>query len=59
MPWTPADAARKTKKADTPEKQALWARTANAILLNTGDEAKAIRMANTAVRDIETHPKGR
>lgn len=59
MPWTPADAARKTKKADTPEKQALWARVANATLLNTGNEGEAIKMANAAVRDFEDSHKGR
>lgn len=53
MPWTSDDAIKKTKKANTPEKQKLWARTANSILESTGSESKAIRLANAAVRDHE------
>lgn len=51
MPWEEKDAARFTKKASTPEKQALWARTANSVLQNTGNESTAVRLANAAVRD--------
>ncbi len=57
MPWTEKDAERFTKKANTPEKKTLWSSTANSILANTGDESKAVRMANAAVRDAEDHKK--
>ncbi len=53
MPWENKDAVRHTKKADTPEKQALWTRTANSALISTGNEGKAIRLANAAIRDFE------
>lgn len=53
MVWTAADAGRYTKKADTKEKQELWARTANSVLEATGDKAVAITRANSAVK-LET-----
>jgi hypothetical protein len=57
MPWKPSDAQSHTKKADTPEKQKLWASTANsrlaACVKDGGDrkecEASAVRVANAAV----------
>lgn len=49
MPWKASDAEGKTKKADTPEKQGAWARLANAVLKDTGDEGRAIKVANAAV----------
>ena len=49
MPWTPADASEYTKKADTPAKAEKWAHVANAVLEKTGDDGKAIRIANAAV----------
>jgi len=51
MPWKPKDAARHTKAANTPEKRKRWARIANSILKESGgDEGKAIRLANVAVK---------
>lgn len=49
MPWKASDATKHTKKADTPSKQAAWAKTANSVLKESGDEAKAIRIANSSV----------
>jgi hypothetical protein len=49
MPWKASDAERHTSKADTPERQALWAKVANAALKSTGDEARAIREANAVI----------
>lgn len=46
MPWKASDATKHTKKADTPSKQSAWAKTANSVLKESGDEAKAIRIAN-------------
>ncbi len=49
MPWTPEDAPRHTRKASAPRLRRLWAEVANAILMETGDEARAVRTANGVV----------
>lgn len=49
MPWGPSDATKHTHKADTPEKQKKWSAIADAILRESGDEGKAIRIANAKV----------
>lgn len=49
MPWTPKDASKKTKKADTKQEKEQWAKTANKVLKSTGDEGKAVRIANSAI----------
>lgn len=49
MPWTPKDALKHTKKANTPALQDQWAAVANNVLARTGDEAKAIRQANATI----------
>lgn len=57
MPWTARDAKGHTRKANTPEKQRGWAKTANSALkrcLAGGGskgvcEGRAIRIANAAV----------
>lgn len=54
MPWKPNDGpARHSKKADTPAKKKQWSDTANSVLKKTGDEGKAVRIANAAVKN---HP---
>jgi hypothetical protein len=54
MPWNENDGpARHTKKANTPAKKRQWADTANAVRAKTGDEGKAVRIANAAVKN---HP---
>lgn len=50
MPWTPSDATRFTKKADTPAKKRQWAHVANSALASGDSEASAIRQANSAVK---------
>ena len=50
MPWTPSDATKHTKEANTTEAQKTWAKVANAALKKHGDEAKAIRIANAAIK---------
>lgn len=52
MPWTPNDATRHTHLANTPKLRELWSRIANERLNATGDEALAIREANSV---IHTH----
>lgn len=49
MPWSSSDALEHTSKADTPEKQQTWADIANRVLDKTGDEARAIREANSVI----------
>jgi hypothetical protein len=50
MPWKPGAAAGKTKKAKSPAAKKQWASTANAVLKKSGDEGKAVRIANAAVK---------
>jgi hypothetical protein len=47
MPWDKAGARRHTKKATSAVKQAKWASIANAVLGQSGDEGKAVRIANS------------
>lgn len=49
IPWTPKDAKSKTKKAKSPKAQRQWAKVANAELAKTGDDGKAIKIANGVV----------
>lgn len=53
MPWTLSSGLKHTKKANTPAKKKQWASTANAVLKKTGDEGKAIKIANAV---IKKHP---
>lgn len=56
MPWTPKTfAARHNKRLD-PAKAKKAAAIANTILEETGDDAKAIRIANAQVK---RKPKGK
>jgi hypothetical protein len=50
MPWSPKDASKKTHKADTPSKKRQWVHVADQVLAKTGDEARAIREANSVVK---------
>lgn len=49
MPWTPKDAPRFTRKATGRKAKRQFAKVANSVLKQTGDEARAIRSANSAV----------
>ena len=49
MPWTAADAQSHHGGANTPKLKKLWASTANSVLSETGDEGRAVRIANNAV----------
>ena len=47
MPWTKSSITKKNKKLKkSPKKAAHTAKVANAILKKTGDEGKALRIAN-------------
>ena len=50
LPWTAKDAATKTKKAKSPKRKRQWAAVADAVLAKTGDEGRAVREANAAVK---------
>jgi uncharacterized protein YdaT len=50
MPWNSKDAKQHTKAATTPGKKKEWAGVANAVLKKSGDEGKAIRIANAMVK---------
>ena len=52
MPWKPSDAAGKTKKADTSKEKDVWSRVANKNLKKNGNEGRAIRAANAAIRKM-------
>lgn len=49
MPWTESDAESKTHLAITPRLRSMWASIANSSLEKHGDEARAIKEANSAV----------
>lgn len=49
MPWTARDATRHSKKAHTPELRKTWSTVANKVFHQSGDDAKAIRVANSVV----------
>ena len=53
MPWTSGDADR-FKKGLSESQKSRWASIANSVLEQSGDESKAIRIANGAV----TQPSG-
>jgi len=58
MPWRPSDAPRHTRKADTEALCAVWAEVANRTLAETGDEGRAIRVANAVVARLRrTRPR--
>ena len=60
MPWSPRDAYRHTKQANTPLLQRQWAHVANSELEAHGDDARAIRAANAVVaRGANSGPSGR
>jgi hypothetical protein len=50
MPWTPADAPKKTKKAKGAKARRQWRDVANGVLAKTGNEGRAIREANAVVK---------
>ena len=49
MPWTPKTAKEHNKNA-IGKKAKQWADVANSVLKKTGDEARAIREANAAIK---------
>lgn len=50
MPWKAGDAGRHTKKAKSGAAKKQWSSVANKVLKDSGDEGKAVRIANAAVK---------
>lgn len=50
MPWTPKSATKHTKAAKSDVAKRQWSDVANSVLKKTGDEGRAIREANAAVK---------
>jgi len=50
-PWKAKDAKSHTHKARTPKQQQKWAKIANAVLNDTGDDELAIRVANLRIKE--------
>ncbi len=50
MPWTSKDAKRHTHKAKSPAAKKQWSKVADKVLKESGDEGKAVRIANAAVK---------
>lgn len=49
MPWSGDDATKHNKSVRTSADKRLWNAVANRILKQSGDEGKAIRIANSQV----------
>jgi len=49
MPWKPSQATKFTRKAKSPAAKKQFAAVANKVLQQSGDEGKAVRIANTVV----------
>lgn len=49
MPWSARSATKHTHKAKSPKAKRQWSKVANKVLDETGDEGRAIRIANAAV----------
>ncbi len=58
MPWKMQDATRFTKKAEgSPKAKRAFAEVANKVLAKSGDEGKAVRVANKVVAGIKEKQK--
>lgn len=49
MPWNAKDAARHTKKAKSAAAKRQWSEVANSVLTKTGNDARAVRAANSVI----------
>lgn len=53
MPWKADDASGHTKKAGSSKEKDIWSRIANKNLKKTGNEGRAIRIANAVIRKMQ------
>lgn len=49
MPWKPKDAGKHNRKAKSGAAARQWAAVANSVLSKTGNDARAVRSANSAI----------
>ncbi len=49
MPWQSSDAARHTRKAKSAKARSQWKEVANSVLARTGNDARAVRAANSVI----------
>lgn len=59
MPWGPGDAARHTRKANSPKKRRQWSHVANSMLNRGKGEGAAVRAANAVVKRGRKSRRGR
>lgn len=57
MPWSPGDAYKHIHAAGSAKKSKVWSSTANGVLADSGDEGKAIRIANAQVAGTINHKR--
>ena len=50
MPWDKKSASAHTRKAKSPAAKNQWKTVANKVLKDSGNEGKAVRIANAAVK---------
>lgn len=50
MPWITQDATSHTKKATAASKKRQWTKVANSVLKKTGNEGKAVKVANGVIK---------
>lgn len=53
MPWNPKDVTKHNKAAKG-SKGKQWAKVANKVLKQSGDEGKAVRIANASIKNKRT-----
>lgn len=51
MPWGYGDAQKHTHKATSAKAKRQWSDVANSVLSSSGDEGKAVRIANGVVKN--------
>jgi hypothetical protein len=56
-PWQPADASRHNRSVKSPKRKRQWSAIANSVLKSSGDEGKAIRIANGVVKKTKRAKK--
>ena len=59
MPWTPKEAVKHNRSVKSSKRKRQWSKVANAILEKTGDDARAIRGANSAVKKAKRRSSSR
>ena len=50
MPWTPEDATRHTKKANTPKKRRMWADIATRLKEAGKPDSEVVTIANGVIK---------